>query len=542
MGTYYQNEQFLNLSLLSLSAISLIGIGLLFLYLIHKLFIRFKLYTLNNLFLLSLGIFVIYVTSLLYSIPYLNAPLIKRMKINLTQYIDFIATFVIGLTFVLYLFNDAVNAVRAHKYLKAYSIPYVLVTAILFNLTILIEPLTSFGFPLYYIDQYIKTITLLFLAPIVATFVINFINYVVKQKDLKKILTTIFYYQTIALFLLLAYDAIELNDINFVHYFASLFSLFLIQAVIILKPYVKHLYKEDLIKHYFKYVYLLLVSVFICLSILNILYYDSFIYFVITYPVLHALIVLLFATLGIIFIYTHFIADNLILSNNTFSKLIGRIAILLIADYALIVVLEDLGVSSTPLIAITASATFALGFAASNSLSNIVACFWVVFFNPYRIGDWVNFGTVLKGVRMKGIVTDIDFLFTKITTVTGKVITVPNDYVMKEPIENLTRAKSKCIRLTIDVPVDYGANIPNAIKVVLGVMNASKHSVAGKDNICYIKEFGSSAINLVCGMWVSNVSNTVIAKSDIINDINDAFTKYKIGFPYSRLDVHLVKE
>lgn len=66
----------------------------------------------------------------------------------------------------------------------------------------------------------------------------------------------------------------------------------------------------------------------------------------------------------------------------------------------------------------------AIGFVAVWSvLSNFSAAFFLLMFQPFRVGDYVR----IVGEDVKGVVIDINFMFTTLQSLKGDVYTVPNN-------------------------------------------------------------------------------------------------------------------
>lgn len=73
----------------------------------------------------------------------------------------------------------------------------------------------------------------------------------------------------------------------------------------------------------------------------------------------------------------------------------------------------------------------AIGFVAVWSmLSNVSATFLLLMFQPFRVGDYVR----VVGEETKGVVTDINFIFTTLRTLKGDIYTVPNNMFFQKAV------------------------------------------------------------------------------------------------------------
>ena len=81
-----------------------------------------------------------------------------------------------------------------------------------------------------------------------------------------------------------------------------------------------------------------------------------------------------------------------------------------------------LGVGLSSLVAVMGAAVFAIGLSLQGFLGNFASGLTIVFFKPYGIGDWVQFGDTF------GKVTSIQIFNTILITPGQKTIIIPNYY------------------------------------------------------------------------------------------------------------------
>ena len=65
----------------------------------------------------------------------------------------------------------------------------------------------------------------------------------------------------------------------------------------------------------------------------------------------------------------------------------------------IISVLSMIGVEMTSFIAILGAAGLAIGFALKDTLQNFAAGVMILFFKPYRVGDWIEFEGLSGSVK-----------------------------------------------------------------------------------------------------------------------------------------------
>jgi small conductance mechanosensitive channel len=107
--------------------------------------------------------------------------------------------------------------------------------------------------------------------------------------------------------------------------------------------------------------------------------------------------------------------------------------------------LQELGLDVTTILEGVGIIGIALGFAAKDTLSNIIAGFFLFWDKPFVIGDLIEVSDEY------GEVHDISLRSTRILTVDGKLISIPNSVIVNSKVRSYTM--SPHLRLDIDVTI-----------------------------------------------------------------------------------------
>ena len=104
----------------------------------------------------------------------------------------------------------------------------------------------------------------------------------------------------------------------------------------------------------------------------------------------------------------------------TLAQFFGGIVRYAILAVVIIAVLTRFGVETTSLVAALGAATLAIGLALQGTLSNVAAGVMIVFFRPYKIGQYVSIGGT------SGTVKDLNIFVTELVTPDNVQIIMPN--------------------------------------------------------------------------------------------------------------------
>ena len=146
----------------------------------------------------------------------------------------------------------------------------------------------------------------------------------------------------------------------------------------------------------------------------------------------------------------------------TVADLISFIVKLLIAVTAVYTVLTDLGTDLAPVIASAGLAGVALGFGAQTVVKDMLAGFFIILENQYRVDDVVQIsGVGFPATPVEGTVRSITLRRTTLRDRDGNVHTIPNGSIVE--VINRTIGYSK-FRFTFAVDVD--TDVDEIIKIV----------------------------------------------------------------------------
>jgi MscS family membrane protein len=136
-----------------------------------------------------------------------------------------------------------------------------------------------------------------------------------------------------------------------------------------------------------------------------------------------------------------------------------RVAVLLVAGLLIANNIFNWNISA--LLAGLGIGGLAIALAAQTALSNFIGSIVIFADRPFHLGDWVKISSI------SGIVEDVGFRSTQISTADGELVTIPNATVANEVITNYSRRSWLRRAFYINVPYDSAAaNVPAVIEIV----------------------------------------------------------------------------
>lgn len=118
---------------------------------------------------------------------------------------------------------------------------------------------------------------------------------------------------------------------------------------------------------------------------------------------------------------------------------------------ALVVILDNLGVNVTTLIAGLGIGGIAIGLAAQGIFSDLFAALSIVFDRPFRRGDTINYGGRVDQGGTTGTVERIGLMTTRIRSRTGELVVMANTKLLEQELTNIDEARVHRIWLPFSV-------------------------------------------------------------------------------------------
>ncbi|MGB5170514.1 MAG: mechanosensitive ion channel domain-containing protein [Eudoraea sp.] len=194
-----------------------------------------------------------------------------------------------------------------------------------------------------------------------------------------------------------------------------------------------------------------------------------------------------------------------------------------------IIVITQLGVESTSLIAVLGSAGLAIGLALQGSLANFAGGILILIFKPFKIGDFIS----AQGID--GTVKEISIFTTKINTFGNQLAIVPNGQLSNNNIINYNAEKTR--RDKIDIGIGYGSNIKKAKEILLQICADRDTILVDPKPEVYLGELADSSVNLTLRFWAKN-EDFWAAHFYVLEELKYRFDDANIEIPFPQRVIH----
>lgn len=202
---------------------------------------------------------------------------------------------------------------------------------------------------------------------------------------------------------------------------------------------------------------------------------------------------------------------------------------ILLTILLLISVVSALGVNTTSLAALLASAGVAVGMALSGNLQNLAGGLIILLFKPYKVGDYVD----AQGVS--GTVKEIQIFHTVLITPDNKIIYVPNGSLSSGSVTNYSLSQLRRVDWTVGV--EYGTEIEKVRQTVLDLIKKDGRILTEPAPFIALSALADSSVNITIRVWVKNEDYWGVF-FDMNQNIYEVFNREGISFPFPQVTVH----
>lgn len=207
----------------------------------------------------------------------------------------------------------------------------------------------------------------------------------------------------------------------------------------------------------------------------------------------------------------------------TLFNFLGNIARYLILLFTVMFVLNTFGIQTTSIVALIGAGSLAIGLALQGTLSNVAAGVMIVFFRPFKIGDFVD----IAGTA--GTVKDITLNFTELADLSNVQIIVPNAQAWGNIITNYSTNDTR--RAEWVFGVSYGTNLKIAEKVIRDTIMADPRSKADPEPFIQVNNLGDFSVDFLVRVWVPS-GDYFQYQADMKRNVKEALDAAGIDIPF----------
>ncbi len=200
----------------------------------------------------------------------------------------------------------------------------------------------------------------------------------------------------------------------------------------------------------------------------------------------------------------------------------------------IIMVLQQLGVQTSSLLAMVGAAGLAIGLALKDSLGNFASGVMLVMLKPFRAGDFVDIA------GESGTVHEVRIFNTIMTTIDNREVTIPNALITSDPITNYSINPIR--RLDLFVGVSYDDNLKDTRAALEKAIAAHSDILLDEPApVIMVYELGDSSVNFAVRPYVKTEDYWTV-RGPLMETIKAELEAAGCSIPFPQRDVHLFQD
>ena len=212
------------------------------------------------------------------------------------------------------------------------------------------------------------------------------------------------------------------------------------------------------------------------------------------------------------------------------SSLTRNVAWGLVVGLGLLIVLNGLGLSITPMLTALGVGGLAVALALQEPLGNFFAGLFLTLAGQIRVGDYVRLDT-----GQEGYVADFGWRSTRLRMLANNLVVVPNSRLAQALVVNHS-LPSQDLAVLVEVGVDYASDLHHVERVVTDVgrdvMRTVPGGVADFEPFIRFHTFGESSIDLTAILRAQTYVDQYLVKHEFIKRLHRRFDDEQIVIPF----------
>jgi small-conductance mechanosensitive channel len=203
----------------------------------------------------------------------------------------------------------------------------------------------------------------------------------------------------------------------------------------------------------------------------------------------------------------------------------------------LLVILQSLGISITPILTALGVGGLAVALALQDTLSNLFAGLQIIGSGQVKPGDFIRLES-----GEEGYVVDVTWRNTTIRQLPNNMVIVPNAQLASSRVSNFYQP-DKEQAILVQVGVSYSSDLEEVQRVTIevgqDVMESVEGGVPGFEPFIRYHTFGDSSINFTVILRGKEVVDQYLVKHEFIKRLHERYMKEGIEIPFPIRTIHV---
>ena len=200
---------------------------------------------------------------------------------------------------------------------------------------------------------------------------------------------------------------------------------------------------------------------------------------------------------------------------------------------ATLFVLSVLGLNLTAVWAGSAALLVGVGIGLQGFFNDVISGFVLLFEGGVAVGNILEVDGQLVRVER------IDLRSTRVVSVKGELLVLPNAKVAGDAVVNLSQGGPSS-RIEVQVGVAYGSDVQLVERLLLEAMTEQPEILTQPEPAAFFQDFGDSSLDFSVFGWLDHSWDRMAIKSRVRKAIDAKFREHGVAIPFPQRDLHVI--
>jgi len=215
--------------------------------------------------------------------------------------------------------------------------------------------------------------------------------------------------------------------------------------------------------------------------------------------------------------------------DQTAQRFIQTIIKYIFLTIGVVTALSQLGVNTTSILTSLGVVGLTIGFAAKDALSNIISGLFIFWDRPFVIGDLVE----ISG--QYGRVEEITMRSTRVVTIDGKMLAIPNSQVVNSVVASYTNFPH--LRLDMSVTVGTGEDLGKVRKILLGLVENDERFRNEQPPEVVVTALNDYNVKLELRAWIEDERQHIPIRLELRENMFNALRDAGVEMPLETFEI-----
>lgn len=214
----------------------------------------------------------------------------------------------------------------------------------------------------------------------------------------------------------------------------------------------------------------------------------------------------------------------------TLHSFLSHLVSVLLYFLLIIAIIGILGINTSSLVALLASAGLAVGMSLGGTLQNFAGGVLIIMFRPFKVGDFIS------AQGMEGVVSEIQIFNTHLLTTDNKEVILPNGPLATGVMTNFSKQGTRRVDWVFSIA--YGDDYDKAKAVLRRLIDENPRILKSPEPFIELGKLNSSSVDITVRAWVNSPDYWPVFFS-MNEKVYKAFAQEGLNIPFPQVDVHM---